>query len=349
MRKEPTKCDKRLSPSANSEKLSSISGRRFSGKACGAPSARLCSQALNFSQNHPDESAETVQNPILSLRRRSFSLQLLALGGLLGSASQTLAKTGVDLLLATNAPAKFNPADCLVSEKLDGVRAIWNGETLKFRSGRTVSAPAWFLAKLPKTPLDGELWLARGKFDVLSGMVRKNQPVDAEWQQINYMVFELPGGEGDFASRAARIKLIVRGVNSPQVLGVEQFRVATPAALQDRLKAVVAAGGEGLMLHIASAPYVTGRNPALLKLKPVADAEAVVVGHVAGKGKYAGMLGALDVRTEDGQRFRLGTGFSDEQRKVPPAIGSSVTYSYRDLTPAGKPRFASFLREFKEL
>lgn len=289
-----------------------------------------------------------MQNSHPKLNRRSFPLHLLAFSGLLGSWDSLLAKTGADVLLAHNAPAHLNPTGYLISEKLDGVRAVWDGGTLRFRSGRTVAAPAWFLAKLPKTPLDGELWLARGKFDVLSGMVRKAQPVDAEWEQIKYMVFELPGGEGDFAARAARIKLIIRGVNSPQVLGVEQFRVATSAALQERLKAVVAAGGEGLMLHLASSPYLTGRNPTLLKLKPVADAEGLVVGHVAGKGKYAGMLGALEVSADNGQNFRLGTGFSDGQRKNPPAIGSTVSYSFRDLTPAGQPRFASFLREFKE-
>ncbi len=259
-----------------------------------------------------------------------------------------LAKTGGDVLLAQNAPANFNPTGYLISEKLDGVRAIWDGSVLRFRSGRTVAAPSWFLAKLPQTPLDGELWLARGKFDVLSGMVRKIQPVDVDWEQISYRVFELPGGAGNFADRAARIKLIVRGINSPQILGVEQFRIATQSALKDRLKSVVAAGGEGLMLHRADALYVTGRNDALLKLKLLSDAEAVIVAHVPGKGKYAGMLGALEVKTDQGQRFKLGTGLSDAQRKSPPAIGSTVTYTYRDSTPSGKPRFASFLRELRE-
>ena len=298
---------------------------------------------------HPDERPDTVQNPILSIRRRSFSLQLLALGGLFGSPGQTPAKTAADVLLATNAPAKFNPADYLVSEKLDGVRAIWNGETLKFRSGRVVAAPAWFLAKLPKTPLDGELWLARGKFDVLSGMVRKTQPVDADWQQISYMLFELPGGEGDFTERYNRIRLLTLGTKWERLQPALQVRIPTMAGIQSELKRVVAAGGEGLMLHRASSPYVTGRSDALLKLKPASDAEAQVVGHVAGKGKFEGMLGALEVKSEDGQRFRLGTGFSDEQRKTPPAIGSTVTYTYRDVTPSGKPRFASFLREHREL
>jgi DNA ligase 1 len=50
------------------------------------------------------------------------------------------------------------------------------------------------------------------------------------------------------------------------------------------------------------------------------------------------------VETPEGVRFKLGTGLTDAQRKNPPAIGSVVTYRYRDVTPAGKPRFASFLR-----
>ncbi len=276
--------------------------------------------------------------------RRLFAIQLVALASSLSASLNLSAKTGADVLLAVNAPAHFDPAKYLISEKLDGVRALWDGSTLRFRSGRTIAAPAWFLAKLPKTPLDGELWLGRGKFDVLSGMVRKAQPVDAEWEQVKYMVFELPQGAGTFAERAALLKLVVRGAAWSQLQGVEQFRIPTLAVLRDRLKAVNAAGGEGLMLHLASAAYTTGRSDVLLKFKSLADAEAEVIGHVPGKGKYAGKTGALEVRTADGQRFRLGTGLSDEERKNPPAVGTIVTYTFRDVTPSGKPRFASYLR-----
>lgn len=232
----------------------------------------------------------------------------------------------------------------MVSEKLDGVRALWDGKALRFRSGRLIAVPGWFSAKLPTTPLDGELWIARGQFDALSGTVRKIKPVDAEWQKVNYMVFELPAGSGDFKDRALALDSIVNTAAWPQLQAIEQTAIANRATLQAKLDDVVQGGGEGLMLHLASAPVTTGRSDALLKLKPVQDAEATVVGHVAGKGKYARMTGALDVKTTDGQRFKLGTGLSDAQRKHPPAIGSSVTYTYRDLTSSGKPRFASFLR-----
>lgn len=98
------------------------------------------------------------------------------------------------------------------------------------------------------------------------------------------------------------------------------------------------------MLHSADAPYETGRSDNLLKMKPQEDAEAVVIAHLPGKGKYAGMLGALRVCSESGQEFSLGSGFTDQQRRDPPPIGATVTYRYRDFTATGLPRFASFLR-----
>jgi len=243
-------------------------------------------------------------------------------------------------LLAKTAPAGIDPRPYLVSEKLDGVRALWDGATLRFRSGRSVAAPAWFLAGLPKTPLDGELWMGRRRFDELSGAVRRAEPLDAEWRRIAYQVFELPAGEGTFEQRVARLQALA----SEWVVPVEQQRCASNAALRAKLKQVVDAGGEGLMLHRADAPVTSGRSEVLLKLKPLADAEAVVVGHEPGKGRLQGQLGALEVQTPDGVRFKLGSGFSDAQRRDPPPIGATVTYRYRDLTPAGKPRFASFLR-----
>ncbi len=280
----------------------------------------------------------------MTLQRRFFTSRLIALLGTMGYAPLALAKTTFPVLLAQNAPKGIDPTGYLVSEKLDGVRALWDGSTLRFRSGRAIAAPGWFTSKLPPTALDGELWLARGQFDALSGMVRKTQPIDAQWQHVTYRVFELPQGSGTFAERAAVLRSLVQTVAWPVLQAVEQLAVANPAALQAMLQNITSAGGEGLMLHLANAPVATGRSDVLLKLKTVLDAEALVVGHVPGKGKYQGMLGALNVRAANGLRFKLGTGLSDADRKNPPAIGSTVTYSYRDLTPSGKPRFASFFR-----
>ena len=252
------------------------------------------------------------------------------------------------ILLANVLSENVDPSAYLVSEKYDGVRATWDGKVLRFRSGRSVNAPAWFIAKLPADKLDGELWLKRGAFEQLSGTVRKAMPLDADWQQIKYMIFEHPDGSGMFSERYARIREIVAKANWPQLIAVEQFRVADRAELKRKLAEVVNAGGEGLMLHLAEAPYVTGRSDVLLKLKPLEDTEAKVVEHLPGKGKYTGQMGALRLEMPSGKRFNIGTGFSDAVRKNPPAVGTTVTYTYRGLTRQGPPRVASYLRVREE-
>lgn len=248
------------------------------------------------------------------------------------------------LPLALPYDGRVDPALCLVSEKLDGVRAVWDGAVLRHRSGRAVAAPAWFMARLPRTPLDGELWLGRGRFEALSAAVRRQHADDAEWLAIRYMVFEQPDAGGSFAERALAIEHLVAEVGWPALQAVAQTRVGDRRALQRRLDAIVAQGGEGLVLHLAAAPWSSGRGDALMKLKPWLDAEAAVVGHRAGRGKYAGAVGALELETPQGRRFFVGSGLPDSLRRHPPAPGTLVTYRYHDLTGSGLPRFASFLR-----
>jgi len=245
------------------------------------------------------------------------------------------------LMLAREAAPDIDPAGWLVSEKYDGVRAVWDGRALRFRSGLPVHAPAWFTQRLPAVALDGELWLGRGQFETLSGIVRRTQPVDAEWRALRYLVFDLPAAAGTFAERATRIAALAA---APALVAVEQQFLPDRAALARRFDEVLRAGGEGLVLHRAAAHWHAGRSDDLRKLKPLHDAEAVVVGHEPGRGRLAGRLGALRVRSEDGIEFSIGNGFSDAQRAAPPAAGSVVTYTHRGNTAGGVPRFASFLR-----
>ncbi len=254
------------------------------------------------------------------------------------------AHASAELLLAEVAEKNIEPSAYLVSEKLDGVRAIWDGKVLRFRSGNTVPAPLWFIKALPPTPLDGELWLARGQFEALSGILRTAPPNELDWRKVHYQVFELPNGAGSFVDRYQRLQEVVAAANFAQLRLVQQRVLTSNAQLRTWLDEVVRAGGEGLMLHLASAPYQTGRHDVLLKLKPVLDAEAKVIGYRAGKGKFTGMLGSLELQTDAGIRFNLGVGFKNADRLNPPPLGSRVTFTYRGLTKNGVPRFASFFR-----
>jgi DNA ligase 1 len=272
------------------------------------------------------------------------------------AAEETLPAPSIDaakkteVLLAKVWRQEQDPAGFWVSEKLDGVRAVWDGHQLRFRSGRIVPAPDWFTAALPAQPLDGELWLGRGTFDALSAIVRKASPVDAEWRQVRYMIFELPdlsgvpGASGSFTQRVEQMRVVVDQAKISWLQAVPQFRVANAAQLMARYREVIAGGGEGLMLHRAEALYHTGRSDDLLKLKPAEDAEAVVMGYLPGKGRNKGRVGALLVENAAGKRFRIGSGLSDETRRHPPAVGATITYRYQHLSVNGIPRFPRYWR-----
>ena len=279
-----------------------------------------------------------------SLARRQLLTAALgsALGPWLPALPAQAAMAGIPL--AQDAPDGLQPAGYLVSEKYDGVRAVWDGRQLRFRSGLPVPAPAGFLQRLPPVPLDGELWLGRGRFEATAGLVRRLEASDADWQALRYMVFDMPWAEGGFASRHALLQALLHQHGQTAVQAVPQATVADRPALLQKLDAVVQAGGEGLMLRRADAPYAAGRSAAMLKLKPLQDAEAVVLAHLPGQGRHAGRLGALRVRSDSGQVFQIGTGFSDAERDAPPALGTRISFAYRGLTEAGVPRFASFLR-----
>lgn len=248
-------------------------------------------------------------------------------------------------MLALRYEASIDPAAYWVSEKLDGVRALWDGHRLCFRSGREILAPDWFLAALPPTPLDGELWLGRQRFDELSGLIRREDPQDPAWREVRYMLFDQPVAGSDFTTRLQGLHDIVAAAQVPWLQVVAQQRVPDRTSLQQLLEETVAGGGEGLMLHRADARWQSGRSSALLKLTPWLDAEARVLGYLPGKGRLQGKVGALLVEADDGRRFRIGSGLTDALRANPPAIGALVTYRYRELTPAGLPRFPRFARE----
>jgi DNA ligase-1 len=250
---------------------------------------------------------------------------------------------GPPLLLAHVWENDVDLTDWWMSEKLDGVRAYWDGTRFLSRLGNEFHAPDWFVEGLPKTPLDGELWLGRKSFQRTVSIVRRQDKSD-HWRDVRYVVFDAPALEDPFEQRLKFIDESLRGIGSEFLQAHQHTRCRGFDHLQEELARVESLGGEGLMLRQPGSRYEVGRSTSLLKVKTFHDAEAVVVDHVAGKGRHKGRLGALVVRIPDGTEFSVGTGFSDKQREAPPEIESTITFRYQELSDGGVPRFPSFVR-----
>ena len=126
-------------------------------------------------------------------------------------------------MLASNfEPVRQTSAGWFVSEKLDGMRAFWDGgisrgkpaQTIPWantvkdsrdhiatglwsRYGKVIHAPDYWLNHLPPYFLDGELWMGYGRFQDLMSTARSFNGLD--WNSIKYYVFDSPQASTIFA------------------------------------------------------------------------------------------------------------------------------------------------------
>jgi DNA ligase-1 len=251
-------------------------------------------------------------------------------------------RAGPPVLLAESWDNETNLAGWWMSEKLDGVRAYWDGKQFLSRLGNLFLAPAWFLERLPAVPLDGELWLGRKAFQRTVSIARR-QDSPAEWRELRYVIFDAPAHGGEFESRLRFLEDVLGKRKPPFVQVHEQQQCKSVNHLRSELARIEALGGEGLMLRQPGSRYEAGRSSTLLKVKTFHDAEARVIGYEAGAGKHKGRVGSLTVELPEGTRFSVGTGLSDAERSSPPPIGSIITFRYQEMTDAGVPRFPSYV------
>lgn len=238
-------------------------------------------------------------------------------------------------------PAKHNVDGWLASEKLDGMRAYWNGTSLLSRNGNPIAAPDWFVAGLPRNQhFDGELFLGRGKFQKTMSVCRKQSPVDSEWRAIRFMVFDVPDHPGTFRQRYAVLRKLC-GKLPDHIVCVEHSETTT-AEVPAMLAKLEAVGAEGVMLRDPNSNYERKRSKSLLKVKSFLDADATVIGHQPGIGRHQGRMGALLCLLDDTTEFAIGTGFTDAAREDPPVVGDRITFTFFELTKAGVPRFPAF-------
>ncbi len=259
-----------------------------------------------------------------------------------GGADEAAEAAAPPLLLAHVWDNETALAGWWMSEKLDGVRAYWDGQRFLSRLGNQYYAPSWFTAGLPNFPLDGELWLARKAFQRTVSVVRRQDQSDA-WKEIRFLVFDAPGHGGSFEDRVGHYHAFIAS-NKP---AYAQALAHVPCTGVDHLRAelarVEALGGEGLMLRRPGSAYEVGRSHSLLKVKSFFDSEARVIGHQDGAGRHRGRLGALLVELQDGTRFAVGSGLTDAERGDPPPLGSIITFRYQELSDGGVPRFPTYV------
>ncbi|MBS1955505.1 MAG: DNA ligase [Cyanobacteria bacterium SZAS-4] len=301
---------------------------------------RTCKHLRQYCGEDAERARLGGEIPTNAARARKVSTPASASSGGTPSAGSS---TAPPILLAHSWTTDVDLTGWWMSEKLDGVRAYWDGTQFISRQGNVYHAPDWFIEDLPKEHLDGELWLSRKGFQRAVSIVRRQDKSD-QWKEITYLVFDAPAVDDVFEARMAYIAQLLDETQPKYARPHTHERCKGTAHLREELARVEELGGEGLMMRKPSSKYEVGRSFSLLKVKSMHDAEAKVIEHLPGTGRHKGRLGALSVELANGTKFSVGTGFSDAERDNPPPVGSVITFRYQELSDGGVPRFPAFVR-----
>ena len=263
-----------------------------------------------------------------------------------------------------------------MSEKFDGYRACYSYKDKQFysRQNKPFNAPQWFIEAMPPRLVDGELWIGRNMFQEM-GVVRKKVPIDEEWLNVTFQVYDMPEEPGTFKERIKELKRIVkltkerwitRRKNFPYpfnkldcpVVVAEQIPLKNDAHMTSVYQDIIKNGGEGIMLKDPESSYEGKRSSSLLKYKPNFDEEAIIIDYKPGQGKYSGMLGGFICKPlinhdsyssidEDEDHIFAISGMDDEVRKSykqTHPVGTIISFEHSGKTDKGKPRFGRYTR-----
>jgi len=161
----------------------------------------------------------------------------------------------------------FRPVDgWMLSEKIDGIRAIWNGEDFISREGNKFSCPEWFKLFMPHICLDGELFIEGKSLGEIAGVITKKSFVDQEWENVRFCVFDAPLAPGVFSARIPVAETAVSGC--PYARYVKQTPCRGADHLMNFFQQITSRGGEGIMIKNPDSHYEQKRSINMMKFKP---------------------------------------------------------------------------------
>jgi DNA ligase 1 len=255
-----------------------------------------------------------------------------------------------------NTSIEFPPIGWHVSEKMDGMRAVWLHTEKKMvsRTGHPILLPPTWEQRLPTNlDLDGELIACNGLRES-TGLFRKKTADALEWKATGarFFVFDVHDPDqkqGVFETRFKRYVRAIAALTSKAKHSLAPPNWVVPMNhivcrgvddMDAYYSEVVSRGGEGVVLRAPQSMYATGRTPSLLKHKHNDQDAFKVLKLVQGRGKLVGKIGSLEVeRLRDGSICRV-SAVTDQDVKP----GDHVLVKFFGVSRNGVPLNASFIR-----
>ena len=251
------------------------------------------------------------------------------------------------VMLAKKFDVKKLSFPCIVSPKLDGIRAVFYKGELYTRNQKVIRGvdhikKQLFNFALEGISLDGELMVPGIPFQKSSGMIRSFN----ETPEAVYYVFDIPSHPGNQEDRLRKLEELEEFMGGNLVL-VPHVICNESKHIQQMYKSFRAQGFEGAMVKAIDGLYENKRSSNWLKMKEVETYDVECVGFFEGKGRLTGTLGGIIVEL-DGVRIRVGGGFSDQDRDHiwrcrDQYRGTVCEIASQEMTPSGSLRHPRFI------
>jgi len=85
------------------------------------------------------------------------------------------------------------------------------------RNGNRFYPPKFFTLNWPKSQMDGELFIDRGQFSKTISAIKKNVPIDSEWQNVKYLVFDAPALKMTFKKRLHLMEDVIKSIDNDYI------------------------------------------------------------------------------------------------------------------------------------
>jgi len=164
---------------------------------------------------------------------------------------------------------EINVEGWFMSEKLDGMRAYWDGKQFWSKNGVLINLPESFKA-LPSYPLDGELWGGYEETNVnylLKLICGKKKKVKIDWTAIKFCVFDAPDIDATYDKRHDFLRTNFTEYCNSNISLIPIQKCDGKNHLEKYLEEIINKGGEGIMIHHPDLLYRPGRTHNLLKVK----------------------------------------------------------------------------------
>jgi len=199
--------------------------------------------------------------------------------------------------------------------------------------------------------LDGELYVHNTPLGDITSITSRVVNLHPNHDVIEYHIFDIIDSRADMSQLAMVMLSMQKAIEKYKLRHLKVVPTLVVTGIDEIMgckERWVSEGYEGIIIRKYDGKYVEKRSTEIMKSKKRRLTPAVVLRAIEEEsihGYKKGTLGAVECVLDDGTIFKVGTGFTAQEREdwwPTELLGKTIVVEYQELTAAGVPYAPSF-------